>query len=71
VAQRNASRLAAASHSLKGAVGVFNALQAQDAAQRVESAAKGADVDLACREVTSLVAELNTLATALRSSLKS
>ena len=66
LAQRSAPRLAAVAHSLKGAVGVFHALQAQDAAQRVESAARASDTERACRDAPLLVAALNTLATALR-----
>ena len=48
-----APRLAAVAHSLKGAVGVFHALQAQDAAQRVESAARASDTERACRDAPS------------------
>lgn len=66
LAQRSAPRLAAVAHSLKGAVGVFHALQAQDAAQRVESAARASDTERACRDAPLLVAALNTRATALR-----
>jgi protein-histidine pros-kinase len=58
--------LTSIAHSLKGAVGIFNATRTVDAALRVEHTARDGQVDEALQSVPRLIQELNLLATALR-----
>jgi two-component system sensor histidine kinase/response regulator len=58
-------------HSIKGSAGVFNAVSAVAAAQRLELVAKDGDAAAVKRELPLLLAELGNLAGVLRRARKS
>ena len=63
------SALAAIAHTVKGSVGVFNAMPSLDAAAAVEHAAREGDLDGARKALPALLDALNELGSALRRSV--
>jgi len=68
-AERNLTRLAVAAHAVKGAVGVFFAGRAAEAAAEVERRARAGEPAAAGEPLTRLLAEMGTLASVLRKSV--
>jgi len=66
VSEGNAAKLSRAAHTLKGAVGVFGALAAQEAAERLEKLAGRGDLTQAVEVVAELEMELERLKPMLR-----
>ena len=60
------TQLAATAHTLKGSTGVFNAVPATEAAERVEVAARSGDIATARAQLQALLDALSALASALR-----
>ncbi|MGC3964085.1 MAG: response regulator [Rhodocyclaceae bacterium] len=70
-AKRDARTLGSIAHSVKSSVGVFGAVQAADAALKVEMAGRRDELSAALDGVPTLVVELNRLADYLRTQLRS
>ena len=68
-AKGDAKTLYTLAHSLKSSVGVFGAVIAADAAQKVEAAGRRGDAEAAVRGVPVMLKELDRLATFLRTQL--
>ncbi len=68
-ARSDAKTLYTVAHSLKSSVGVFGAVIAADAAQRVEQAGRRGDLEKALQALPELLTELSRVAAYLRSQL--